>query len=1181
MELPIKNVNKFDTPNTIRKKIGIHYNIDPKYFNNFKISQGNVLGSKIITILDFLHDFEEGEIDKNKTPSLKKFYEKVHSNFNHLTPQDILNVWIIYSSIYKEARASDDDTLLNFLNAELNNDLNELKMMYPNEFVGVSTNLVPKNLDMRPTEATTRDIDEFDTSVKEFDDIKPVEVSHFEQKKQYITITIDLKGVDYPLDYFYDKIKLNDTIPFASYNEYCKLLKTFVLNGNVGVYDDTILLLYKKAKIEFGDDDDVNNDEDEEDDEQQGGGDDDGGQKNNRVMWYKLYSTILIKKMTDGEESNFLTIEMDIENNVNIDAILKNIEHVLNWPEISIQSDIITTNKISGEFYVLKQVIDPIVTKDVILFNPVLKRMMYSNDNLLSLNYEVKKNKNPYRNIIHYVEYTTKSKFVCNITTRMSTRGDVVANPSLKLGEPITVFKIIRGAGIDVISRFQEIVAKFVSIYNKHVKDITAEYSKYVKGVNTRTFSIKDGTLSDIVPHVFVDKYSRLCSKQKNPIISEDEYNEDDESALLFPRDDPEARVYTCKDSEEYKYSGLVVNNLNNKSEYPYLPCCFKTNQKANPNSNYSKYYNEEDEDEQQEGAKKSDYERVLQTQKFANFGSFGILPEDVTKLLKIFDKSYDYYRRGMHYRNPILVQSSFLECVLDALNFNEITKQKDEKERETIIKTERDAVANFIRDSGLCKQECYNLSVEDIENNIRNPNYYLSPALYIRALEEYYTVNIFIFQRNASTPSGNLVIPNHHMKHGYIFTPLKSRLSVLIYEHTGGIWDTQYACELIIHYNPTTLKTVTVFNPDDKIIINLYKQMLQMYSIYEVNRVVQPVQILDMKNVKAQYIDIYGKTRYLEYKEPHMIVYCQPLPPLNVPVLAVVPTVKNVQTFIDKYSLKEIRKGVYSVEGHFEVIEGEDRGDTSLSLAHLSSFVYNKRVSIHLIEYLLYLYSVYIKDKNVVKNTATSVKEFLSVYTTVVRRPVTYSLDFLVTENPKVIELESEEMSNKLNYVIRVNLLNNRKSILEYYKQNYLNNYYNSIFDFTEYSNQYLFYLNSLDVMTKNIYDTKLHLQPPPSKYNTSVFFIRYNDKNYLSQIDMTLDNALTRLYNWYQNDINSIATLNYKDFKFVCVPYTDGQYGTAITVEGPDTVDSVPVVIYVYNETGAYFIPLLDFER
>lgn len=1172
MELPIKNVNKFDTPSTIRNKIGIQYNIDPKYLNNFKISQGNVLVGKIITILEFLRDFEEDELDKNKTPSLKKFYEKVHQNFN-LTPQDILNVWLNHSSIYKEARDSDNDTLFNFLNSELNNDLNELKMMYPNEFVGVSTGLVPKRLDMRPTSSTTRDIAEFDASVKEFDSIKPVDVSHFEQKKQYITITIDLKGINYPLDYFYDKIKLDDTIPFASYNEYCKLLKTFVLNGNVGVYDDTILLLYKKAKIEFGDDDDV---DDEEDDDH---GDDDY-EKNNTVMWYKLYSTILIKKVTD-EESNFLTIEMDIENNVNIDSILKNIEQVLNWPEISIKSDIITTNKISGEFYVIKQIIDPIVTKDVILFNPVLKRIMYSNDNLLSLNYEIQKNKNPYRNIIHYVEYTTKTKFVCNITTRMSTRGDVVSNPSLKLGEPMTVFKIIRGAGIDVITRFQDIVAKFITIYNNHSKKITDEYSRYVKGVNTRTFTIKDGTLSDIAPHVFVDKYSRLCSKQKNPIITEEEYKEDDDSALVFPKDDPEARVYKCTDSE-YKYSGLVVNNLGNKSEYPFLPCCFKTNQKTNPTSNYSKYYSNEEDDEQA-GAKKSEYERVLQTQKFANFGSFGILPDDVTKLLKIFDKSYDYYRRGMHYRNPTLVQSSFLECVLDALNFNEITKQKDEKERETIINVERDAIANFIRGSGLCKQECYNLSVEDIENNIRNPNYYLSPALYIRALEEHYSVNIFIFQRNASMPSGNLVIPNHHMKHGYIFTPLKSRLSVLIYEHTGGIWDTQYSCELVIRYNPTTLKTATVFNPDDKLIVNLYKQMLQMYSIYQVNTVVSPVQILDLKNVKAQFIDIYGKTRYLEYKVPPAIVYCQPLPPLNVPVLATTPTVKNVQAFIDKYSLKEIRKGVYSVDGYFEVIKGAvEQGDTSLSLAHLSSFVYNKRVSIHLIEYLLYLYSVYIKDKKVVKNTATSVKEFLSVYTTVTKKPVTYSINFLAGNNSKVIELESEEMRNKLNYVMRVNLLNNRKKILEYHNQNYLDNYYNSIFDFTEYPHQYLFYLNSINVMTKNMYDTQLYLQPPLTKYNSSVFFIRYIDKNYLSQVDMTLDNALTRLYNWYQNDINSLTSLNYKDFKFLCVPYTQGQYGSAITVEGP-TIDNgvVPVVIYVYNETGAYFIPLMDFEK
>lgn len=1158
MELPINDIHKFDTPNTIRNKIAIHYNLDPKYLSNFKVSSSNTISGKIITILDALSNFETDEIEKNVVPSFKKFYEKVYPNFK-LTSQELLNIWILYSSTYKDATGS----MLKFLQSELNNELKDLSLMYPNEFTSTSINNVPKDIDIKPTNVLINEIKQFDNSVKQFDNIKPAEVSNFEQKKQYITITVDVSNTNYPLDYFYDKIQLNDTIPFASYNDYCKISKTFVLNGNVGVYDNTILLLYKKTKIEFEEED--NDDEDEED-----------KLEVDTVMWYKLYSTIFIKKISDGE-THYLTIEMDIENNVNVDSILYNIEAVLNWPDISVKSDIITTNKISGEFYALKQIIDPIVTKDIITFHPILKHILYSNDNLLSFNFELQKNKNPYRNIIHFVEYTTKSKFVCNITTRMSNRTDVIVNPTLKLGEPITVFKIIRGSSIDAISRFQDIISKFITIYNIKVKEITSEYAKLVDNVNTRTFSIKDSSLSDIAPNIFIDKYSRLCSKQKNPIIYEDEYDDEDASMLLFPKDDDNARVYKCTD-DEYKYSGLIVNNLGNKTEYPYLPCCFKTNQKSNPKSNYTKYY-EEDEDEKVDG-KKSEYERVLQTQKFANFGLFGVLPEDITKLLKIFDKSFDYYRRGMHYRNPILVLSSFLECVLDALNWNNITKQKDEKEREAIIKVERESVANFIKDSGLCKQECYNISIKDIENNVKNPNHYLSPSLYIRAIEEYYNINIFVFQRNLSNPAGNLVIPNHDYKHGYIFSPLKSRLSVLIYEHTGGIWDKQYSCELIIHYNPTTLKTMTVFNPDDKIITSLYKQMLQMYSIYEANEIVSPAQVVDIKNIKSQYIDIYGKTRYLEYNEPSMVIYCQPIPPLNSPIMQIVPRVKNVKTFIDKYSLKKIDDNVYSTDDNFKIHTNIDiTMDQYLSPLNLSSFVYNKRVSIHLIEYLLYLYSVYISNAKVVKNTAESITDFLNLFTLVSNSPI-YTVDFLVKNNPKIVEIDSENMRDKLNYIMRVNLLNNRRVIVNYHKQSYLNNYYNSLFDFSKYSQQHLIYLNSLELMTNNIYDTKLHLHPP-AKYTKNIFFIRYNNKNYLTQFDKTLEQALIRLYNWYKNNINSNEGTTF-NFKFTCVPFTNGQYDNPIIVKGKENLgdDIDPTVIYTYNDTFSYYISLLKLK-
>lgn len=1138
-------IHKLDTKNTIKNKIGISYNVMPNYLNSFKLPSDtkNLIRLNIKTILDSLKEYENNADKYKQEPSFKDFYNDVHSKFPNINPNEYIQIWRKYSDVFTL-----NGTLKQIYETNLKNDIKELEYSYP-EFL-VDEHVYNKSIHIEPTEEFIQKITNFDKQSKIFESIKGVDTSPFEQKKQYISIEID--NIDnYPLDYFFDCIQLNNKIPCATFGKYCKVYKTFVLNGMITQLEYTITLLYKKTYIE-------NEPEDEEDEEDIPSTD--------NSMWYKSYNIITIKLINDK-----LVLEMDIENNANIDVIFANIKDVLKWP-YDIDYNKVYTNKISGEFYIFNQNVDSVILKDIILFHPIFNTLLYSNDIIISFNLS-NITKRKYKTILHYIEPETNQKFICSINTRTVNRNDILAlTTTLKIGEPITVCKITKAATHDSIYKLQTIIGKLVQVYNEQVSDLTLFYSNYLKNVNNREFIISQSNLSDIAPEIFIDQYSRLCSKQKNPSIIEDtKFDDKDPSILKFPKDDDNSNVYQCK-SESYPFIGLIVNQLDNKDEYQFLPCCFKKNQKDNDKSNYYKYYHNI------EDVKKIETERILQTQKFANYGHFGILPEMIHKLFLIFDKKNQYYRRGMHFQDKNISNSSLLECVLDSINYNNYNKITNDNERVEFIRNERASIAERILNSGICKQECFDISLEDISNNINNTKNYLSPELYIRALEEFYNINIIVFNRDKSNPYGNFLLPRHDTTHGYIFPPFKNRSTIIVYEHTGGIWYKQKSCELVVRFNPDTSKTVSVFTQDDDVIKQLYKQWIQIYSVYETNKQVRPISPPNIQYITFQYIDIYGKTRGLYYKDTNTFILCNPIAPLNIPITEI-REISNIDSFIGKHKLVRISDGVYKTADDFifyTISDKNSKYDT------VSEFLYNKRISVHLIEYALYLYSKFIHESknniNITYKTSSFVQKFLNKYTIVKDGEdgnINYEFDFIISKNKPKLELESNELQRKLNYIIRVNLLNNRKQILNYHSQKYLNNYYNCIYDFKAFDFQEVIPTELVNKNTIISNSSKLYIYPPNSFLN-HIIYIRYENVNYLGQPCQTIDEALNRLYNWDRNGLNVYdETLKLpQTLSYICIPFINKQYLNKINVNNHDKNDNF--IIFVHYENVQYYISL-----
>lgn len=1121
--------NDLDVDSTIKEKVAIHYNVNPKLIAKCKSSSND----EIKTIHDVYKEYIEKEESKkgkkkhDAEPNFKNFYEFANSKFE-LTPTEFIQVW---KELWEGFKLKETKK---FYETTLGDDIKILEELYPD--FKVDKQYINDIFPMNVSKEIKEKIAQFDKNVAELKSIKGVPTTHFEQTKQYISITID-NTKHYPLIYLFDCIKLTNKIPFAIHDKYCKIYNNFVLNGVPPITDDNITLLYRRDTIT--------------EDEESTSSPDTVSKKD---MWYKNYNLISIRLNDD----NKIIIEIGIETKVNVDDVLATLEPILNWP-YTLDKTNTTTNKISGEFYILHQNVNPVILKDILLFHPVFKNIMYSNDVIVNTSLAKSTERNKYTTTIHFIEPKTNNVFIYNITTREVVKGDLLSpiniGGNIKIGEPLTVCNVKQAASTASITKFQDLVSKLIAIYNQQEKELTKFYSKYLKDVNNRKFVIRDDTLSSSAPDIFIDLYTVACPKPRNPTIIEDsKYDDKDASMMKFPKTG-DMLAYKCP-SSEYPFIGLKENTLENKEDYPYLPCCYKIDQKNSKKSNYYKYFYQVEENNPEVNANYI----PLKTQKFAGFSVHGMLPKNIHTLFTILDKDNEYYRKGMHYEGES-AKYTFLECILEAINYNDFNKITNIQERIKFMNTQKIELSNFVKNSGICKQECYNLTLNEISKNIASSGYF-DPSLYIRAVEEFYNVNIILFTRNTKSEdnkNGNYALPRHDDSKGYIFPYYKSRETVMIYEHTGGIYTKNKSCELIVRHDKSNITTL-LFKPDDEVIKKVYKQWIQTFPIYEGNEQILPIVPPGVDQITGQYIDSYGKTRGLYYKNTNTFIYCMPIAPLNIPITTDT-NVSNTTSFIARYNLENMK-----TKNGFQFYEI----DSSTNIYSTESFVYNKRVSIHLIEYALYLYSTYLQTlKNTNLSTAKLVSQFIKKYTTI-KKGVSYKIDYLVENNSTPIQLDSKELIHKLEYMIRVNLLNRRKEILNYYTLNHLMNYYNTIYDFTLHTDQYVY---PFELFYKVNHESKLYINPP-IEMPRYTFYMRYKGKNYLAQPCKSLTEVTNRLYNWKTYKKNIYTPLVDKhEQEFTCIPFIGGEYSMPIQVGNGQYR-----VIYSKQRDVEYYIILFE---
>jgi Family of unknown function (DUF5757) len=398
----------------------------------------------------------------------------------------------------------------------------------------------------------------------------------------------------------------------------------------------------------------------------------------------------------------------------------------------------------------------------------------------------------------------------------------------------------IRASGIKKIQAVPSLLKDITSLideYEAYEPRLTNIYNSIFGYSSTSEIS----TINEIrnlraeVPELFVTGYSRECSIK--PFIIR---NGSDTRAktMRYPKYGRYSRLYTCP---EGFYPGLKKNRLQNQSLFKYLPACYTTDHSLNPASNYSKYYLLDSEL----------YNRATQVNVLLP-GEKGDVPNVLKKIIST-NRKEEIFRIGSY-----KTASSFMECVHNCLNND-------------IFAINMRTRLNF--NPAICLQELWYMNPKEILSNIRNPEVFMDPTLYVRALESIYKVNIFVFDMIDIGGKSKLSMSVAECPPPYIWEPV-SDTSILILCHRN-LAEFPH-CEYVKLDKPQSLKMIKYKN--------------EFLSIIQGRIPEKPVES------SYQYINACGKCTYTGTTSDTSKCFWRPLnlPLINTPDIEYTKTLTN-----------------------------------------------------------------------------------------------------------------------------------------------------------------------------------------------------------------------------------------------------------------------------------------------
>lgn len=733
-----------------------------------------------------------------------------------------------------------------------------------------------------------------DKRYKKLDNTKGILYTDFKEEKIKFSYDMLFKNDKITLMEVFNYFELNEMIPIASVQQYYKIFTDFIPNRDWDDYYDYIMIkmLEKKSM--------------------------------NRVK-YTDYTDVTV-----NEKSGVITTVFDLTT-INNKTINRK-ESIERFKTIFTGDDIpkfinMTEIMLNGAFYFPNMSINKYVFLDLVMNDDLFSSILSSDEKLKATK---KGSSLPLHFNIISIGHISSRLTVKTVGSDFDIQG--VDKKLFPEGSSYIRIKVSNVKSTADVNIFKSILSKLMEIYNEKKDRIIEEYRVYLPNFDKDEEIKKDENDTEVLdrkkelPQLFVSRYSRNgCPFPPTMIREDDKENEEKagKKVMGFPKDGTDRRYYVCN-YKGREYPGIKINDkLSNRDIYPYIPCCYGTDQskKGRGSHLYNYYFNDIPIPE-----KIKNQQRINVSDKMVEHNDIAFLPPLIEKIFSISMTNPEYYfvRKGI-LRN----KSSFLMTVLEAeqksidiKKLNDFTtntkrfrylksvknifKLKTKAEITNYLTQERLRLAT-LENAVLCKQEMYDKTVEEIREDIGNPEVYFDPKLFIRLMEVEYKMNIIIFNKEG------IVLPRH--KQGYysyennnpvlfIYEHMGSESNQLVSEQEGVIHYPQ--CEIIIPIKKDTPSNIKknihnylLHNVGDAIINKEINQTIQnikqvytkLKESYILNTLItdiknQPISPEKYSNIKyiSQGIDIYGKVRRidLEFEDNLITMYTSPIPPLS-----------------------------------------------------------------------------------------------------------------------------------------------------------------------------------------------------------------------------------------------------------------------------------------------------------
>lgn len=612
---------------------------------------------------------------------------------------------------------------------------------------------------------------------------------------------------------------------------------------------------------------------------------------------------------------------------------------------------------------------------------------------------------------------------------------------------------ITKSKSINDTIEFIDLFSRSLALYYEEYNKIYSIYSEILDSIKLplplkiskkRVFTIPQQKLAT---DLFIPNYSRVCPHI--PITA----NKGDPLSIEFPINS--GLFYKCSDPV-YKYPGVRENILPNSDVYPYIPCCFKTDQSNKPK--FIKYYGIKE-------RTRTEQIRLITTLKVLNPSFFGILPKPIEDIFTSINLNKSFARYGVSHE-----KDSFIECLNVALSTN--------YSREDLLKI----------NISLCMQENPSLTQREIEAQIRSRSVYLDPRKYIRLAERLFDVNIYVFDVHG------VVIPNHVM--GYYMSVPINRKCIAIYEHREN-----QVCELVAEWDVQNSEFEFVFSKRwtqvfTRLIDSSYIQWIGANKLY---RYSIPEYVSD---ARGQYIDMYGKVRglLLNINSHDVFIETSPIMPLNIP-LAYRPTDQSEQInslFTSKYG-KYVNRTIDGVHTSFPLVNSYIE-ETGIQQYHTAQY---------LISVFLYMYSKWMHDtqNSSISEFVSQMVEIIDTWKYNISGPSVDDIDTVLNDGKFVVH--SEQMIQRLLFVLRRNLIVNKLEVINYYKIKYIENFYSALYRFKR-SRSFIL-TSSISNIVSSTETISKYIIPGEDNYVLDINGTLYK----LSSIPDLLENSNTFVYN------------------------------------------------------------------